>query len=162
MVFLSRIVALMLAISLVACAAPPRPPAPPPPPKRAAPSPEHAVYRFDFTLATEGGQQPTAFTLNLEEMNRGEVRLGKNVALAPGGGARQDVGLRIDAEFRTIGESVLLDVGTEMSRIDPSAVIQKTTMKSKALVAPNKPVVVSSIDNESGRLHLTVTATKLR
>lgn len=120
------------------------------------------MYRFDFALTSaEGTSQPTAFTLNLEEWNKGEIRLGKNAALVPGGSARQDVGLRVVTEFRTVEENVLLDVETEVSRID-SPTVHKMSVKSKALLAPNRPTVVATVEDGSGRFQLMVTSTRLR
>jgi hypothetical protein len=157
---------------------------PDPPATAAAPvvKPEHRghVYRFDFVLATRDGNgggsinaAPTAFTLTLEEGEKGELRIGKNVPLAAPPSAlaktpaclasvRQDVGLKVSAQFRVSGELLLLDVTTDVSRMDAPSAITKVTAKGKALVAPNTSGVVATIDDDQTHYQLTVTPTKLR
>jgi hypothetical protein len=130
-------------------------------------SAERPVYRFDFVLTSGDATPPatTSFTLNLAEFDKGEVMVGRNVPLttaAPGVPmARQDVGLKIAAQFRMRGDDVLLDVSTEMSTSEPPS-IRKTTMRGAALAAPGRSVLVSSLDDDNRRFQLTVTPTKLR
>jgi hypothetical protein len=141
---------------------------------------DRSVYRFDFVLGTSDGSgaAPTtsSFTLSMQEGDKGEVHVGKNVALsqpsvAPSGApapsvgstsARQDVGLKVAAQFRTVGEEPLLDVSLEMSTFDPPSTIRKVVAKSDALAFSGKPVVVTSLEEDHKRYQLTVTATKVR
>jgi len=146
----------------------------------AAPRPaahERMVYRFDFGLtATDGtgaGTAPTTstFTLNLQEGDKGEVHVGKNVALSSGtattggpssGGPRQDVGLKVAAQFRAVGDEPLLDVSLEMSAFEPPSTIRKVVAKSDTLAFAGKPVLVTSLEEDHKRYQLTVTATRVR
>jgi hypothetical protein len=146
-------------------------------PSPAAPSPspaERHVYRFDFVLTgTDAGGAPstTAFTLNLQEAERGEVVIGKNVALsappAPGSPSvaspRQDVGIKVAASFRMAGDDVVLDVITEMSAFDPSTLsIRKLVARGNSLASAGKSALVATIDEEHRKVQLNVTPTKLR
>jgi hypothetical protein len=130
-------------------------------------SADRPVYRFDFVLTSGDATPPTttSFTLNLAELEKGEVMVGRNVPLttaAPGVPmARQDVGLKIATQFRMRGDEVLLDVSTEMSTSEPPS-IRKTTMRGAALATPGRAVLVSSLDDDNRRFQLTVTPTKLR
>lgn len=142
-----------------------------------APSPspaERHVYRFDFVLtATDvsGAPATTAFTLNLQEADRGEVVIGKNVALSapPAAGsssvasARQDVGIKVAASFRMTGDDLVLDVITEMSAFDPSTLsIRKLVAKGNSLASAGKSALVATIEEDHRKYQLTVTPTKLR
>lgn len=141
-----------------------------------APPTDRAVYRFDFGLTTNDGTgAPTtsSFTLNLQEYDKGEVHVGKNVALssasppAPGpnggaGGPRQDVGLKVAAQFRVVGGEPLLDTSLEMSAFDPPSTIRKVVAKSDAVATAGKPVLVTSLEEDHKRYQLTVTATRVR
>ena len=143
---------------------------PPPMPSAA----ERHVYRFDFVLtATDASGAPstTAFTLNLQEADRGEVVIGKNVALSapPVAGSpsvaspRQDVGIKVAASFRMAGDDVLLDVITEMSAFDPATLsIRKLVARGNSLASAGKSTLVATIDEEHRKVQLTVTPTKLR
>lgn len=144
----------------------------------AAPRPvahDRPVYRFDFGLsATDGaGGTPstTSFTLNLQEGDKGEVHVGKNVALAtaapasggpPPAAPRQDVGLKVAAQFRTMGDEPLLDVSLEMSTFEPPSTIRKVVAKSDTLTFAGKPVLVTSLEEDHKRYQLSVTATRVR
>jgi hypothetical protein len=149
----------------------------------AAPRPsahDRSVYRFDFGLtASDGtGAAPTtsSFTLTMQEGDKGEVHVGKNVSLSPpstatsgaaapgvgSNGARQDVGLKVAAQFRAVGDEPLLDVSLEMSTFDPPSTIRKVVAKSDALAFAGKPVLVTSLEEDHKRYQLTVTATKVR
>lgn len=143
------------------------------------------VYRFDFVLtSTDGSSAPpgggTTFSLVLQEADKGEVVLGKNVALSPspspspsppGGGAatppwsaRQDVGMKVAASYRMTGagDDVVLDVVTEMSTFEPPSSVRKMVMKGNAIAAPGKPALVTTLDDDHKKFQLTVTPTKLR
>ncbi len=149
----------------------------------AAPHTAHdrPVYRFDFGLSTSDGTgaAPTtsSFTLSMMEGDKGEVHVGKNVALsspsvatspgsgAPmstGGGPRQDVGLKVAAQFRAVGDEPLVDVSLEMSSFDPPSTIRKVVAKSDVLAVAGKPVLVTSLEEDHKRYQLTVTATRVR
>jgi hypothetical protein len=142
----------------------------------AKPTDRH-VYRFDFVLsATDGSSAPstTTFTLNLQEADKGEVVLGKNVALSappspgasssPVASARQDVGVKVAASFRmaATGDDVILDVVTEMSTFDPPTTVRKLVMKGDAIAAAGKPALVTTLEDDHKKFQLTVTPTKLR
>jgi hypothetical protein len=131
------------------------------------------VYRFDFVLTSNDGSTAaptTSFTLNLQEGQRGEVVIGKNVPLSappavPGVTApspRQDVGLKVSADFRTLGDDVLLEVTTEMSAFEPPSAIRKVVAKGNALASANRPSLVTSLDDDRKHYQLMVTPTKLR
>jgi hypothetical protein len=152
---------------------------PPPSTATTAGSPagtERHVYRFDFVLTSIDGANPassTSFTLNLEELHKGEMLIGKNVPLvsfpAAGGGSgpslaapRQDVGMKIAAGFRTAGDDVVLDVDTEMSAFEPPSSVRKIVSKGSVLASSGKSALVTTLDNDNKRYQLTVTPTKLR
>jgi hypothetical protein len=138
---------------------------------------DRLVYRFDFGLSTSDGTSAapitSSFTLSMQEGDKGEVHVGKNVALsAPSGagpttsstasGPRQDVGLKVAAQFRTVGDEPLLDVSLEMSSFDPPSTIRKVVAKSDVLAFAGKPVLVTSLEEDHKRYQLTVTATRVR
>src|SRR4051794_33379538 len=80
------------------------------------PPEERHVYRVDFVVAAnEPGKpaQSSAYTLNLEEHDIGEVRMGTNIAISPQ--ARQDVGLKITAHLYSVGDDLLMRDEIEMS-----------------------------------------------
>ncbi len=140
----------------------------------AAPHPrsERHVYRLDFVLTTSegtGAPSSTSFTLNLQELEKGEVVVGKNVVISPpspgpnpGAGPRQDVGTKVVATFQTLGDDVILDVSVEMSTFDPPSTVRKMVTKGNALASAGKPSLVTSLEDEHKRYQLTVTPTKLR
>ncbi len=152
----------------------------------ALPTVDRHVYRFDFVLAASDGSTPpgagTTFSLVLQEADKGEVVVGKNVSLAPspasppppspsggpgpsfGSMARQDVGTKVAASFRmtSSGDDVILDVATELSAFDPPSSVRKMVMKGNAIATPGKPALVTTLDDDHKKLQLTVTATKLR
>ena len=135
---------------------------------------ERHVYRFDFVLTSNDGTGPattTAFTLNLQEFEKGEMVVGKNVPLTTGGSTttgappaspRQDVGMKVAATFRASGEDLLLDVSTEMSAFEPPSSIRKVVSKGNALATAGKPTLVTTLENDNKKYQLTVTPTKLR
>ena len=136
---------------------------------------ERHVYRFDFVLTSDDRTTPptsTAFTLVLQEQEKGEVVVGKNVALstasAPGSGPpmaapRQDVGVKVAALFRMAGpDDVVLEVGSEMSAFDPPTSIRKMVAKGNALATSGKAALVTTLEDDHKKYQLTVTPTKLR
>lgn len=138
-----------------------------------AASAERHVYRFDFVLSTEdgtGAPSLTSFTLNLQELEKGEVSVGKNVALpaagatspAPAAGARHDVGIKVSAVCRAVGDDVLLEVNAEVSSFEPPTTIRRLIARGDALAAPGKPTLVATLEEDHKRHQLTVTSTKLR
>jgi hypothetical protein len=143
----------------------------------AKPTDRH-VYRFDFVLSSADGTSPassTSFTLNLQEYDKGEVVVGKNVALSPSpsppggpgqgfGSARQDVGVKVAASFRMAptGDDVILDVVTEMSTFEPPTTVRKMVMKGNAIASAGKSALVTTLDDDHKKLELRVTPTKLR
>ncbi|HEY1957753.1 MAG TPA: hypothetical protein VGH28_19165 [Polyangiaceae bacterium] len=153
--------------SLLLVAACARPQAAPPETASRA-QPARAIYRLDFVLAAHDGASPaknTAFTLNLEEGDQGEVLVGHNVPLvvttnmiAP----RQDVGLRVRAHFFTRGDDLLLDVDTEMSAVEAPSDIRKIVTRGNALAAAGKSTLVASLDDDAKHYQLRVTPTRLR
>jgi len=146
------------------------------------PTVDRHVYRFDFVLAANDGSAPggagTTFSLVLQEAEKGEVVVGRNVSLAtpppppPAGGpgpsigstARQDVGTKVAASFRmtSSGDDVILDVATELSTFEPPTSVRKMVMKGNAIATPGKPALVTTLDDDHKKLQLTVTATRLR
>lgn len=149
------------------------------------------MYRFDFVLTRpdDAGDSPVTFSITLMELDTGEVRIGKNVPLeahaaadsAPPqntaaklpppakptsfGSPRMDVGTKVHARFRTLGEDILLDVSTEMSEVDSSAhpsPIRKVTTVGNALTAAGKPTTIMTVNDGRQSFQLTVTPTKLR
>ncbi len=126
------------------------------------------VYRFDFVLTSSDGTSPatsTAFTLNLQEFDRGEMMVGKNVplTLVPPSTSppRQDVGLKVAVQWRAAGDDVLLDVSTEMSALEPPSSIRKVVAKGGALASAGKSTVVTTMDSDNKKYQLTVTPTKV-
>ncbi len=134
---------------------------------------ERHVFRFDFVLSeTDGHAVPatTSFTLNLEEGAKGEIVSGRNVAIAPTGprplprisSPRQDVGARIGATFRTLGDDALLDVNMALNAVESSSSIRNFVSNGYALAPLGKPTLVTTLENDGTRYELTVVATKLR
>jgi hypothetical protein len=131
---------------------------------------EHAhMYRFDFVLT--GADVNAAFSLNLEEGRPGEVSMGKNIPListstpAPGVVApRQDVGMKVRAEFTPVGDDVVLHVNLELSASDSGqpTTFRKITASSDVLAPTGKSTVVSSVDEDKKHLQLTVTPSRTR
>ncbi len=164
---------------------PPPPPAPPPGggegrPQGMGPGMHHPapgmhegrenghVYKLDFLLTSKEGttaQPPASFTLVLLEGNHGEVHVGKNVPLqatGTGPSPRQDVGLKVRAQYRTVGDDVLLEISTEMSAQEGGGAIRKVSAQGNALASPGKPSLVVALDDDKKHYELTVTPTKLR
>ena len=136
---------------------------------------ERHVYRFDFALTANDGTSPpssTSFTLVLQEHEKGEVVVGKNVSLSTAGpagsgppmaAARQDVGVKVAALFRTSGnDDVVLEVSTEMSAFEPPTSVRKVVAKGNALATSGKPALVTTLEDDHKKYQLTVTPTKLR
>lgn len=130
------------------------------------PEPPHSVYRLDFVLATTDGAGTTnsAFTMNLEEQQHGSVMVGRNVPIGPAGGvgsARQDVGIRVGAQFRSVGEDILVQVDSETSMSEPPTV-RKASTHSVVLAMVNRSSIISVVDDDHRRVQLSVTPTRLR
>jgi hypothetical protein len=123
-----------------------------------------AVHRFDFLLTTKdpaGSPPPTSFSLVVEEGSTAEMQLGKNVLLSPGG-ARSDVGLKLKAHYRAVDDAVLVDVGLEMSSVDPAPNVRKLVTNGSVLASNGKSAVVVSLDEDRKHYELAVVPTKLR
>jgi len=129
--------------------------------------PRH-LYRFDFAVsggAEKTGSSSGTYSMALEEDRSGEVVAGANVPLGQnGGGARQDVGLKIKARYDLSGDDLVLEVDTEQSALDDGGVIRKLVARGAGVVTPGKPSTLISVDDSAGkkRLQVTVTVTKLR
>jgi len=137
---------------------------------------ERHVYRLDFVLTSSDGTTPstsTAFTLNLEELDKGEMVVGKNIPLttstASSSGStpslaspRHDVGMRVDARYRMAGDDLLLVVDTELSAFEPPSSIRKVVAKGNALASVGRASLVTTMESDSKKYQLTVTPTKLR
>ena len=127
-------------------------------------SPDPAVYRLDFELTTTaaGKITKTMFSLTLPEGRHGEAMIGDNIALPTGiSTARENIGLRVDANYAQRGADILLDVETELKTRDGSSTLHRLATKSAALAAPGKSAVIVSIDHDKVRTELTVTPTRL-
>lgn len=81
---------------------------------------------------------------------------------APSTAPRQDVGVKVLAHFKNVGDDVLLTVSNEMSAFDPPSTIRKTVMRGNALATPGKQSVVAILDDDHKRYQLAVTPTNLR
>jgi hypothetical protein len=130
-------------------------------PANARPQNDRHVYRFDFVLTSNDGAAPassTAFSLNLQEFDKGELLIGKNVALPQ----RQDVGVRMVAEFRMTGDDPLLAVSTELSAFEPPSSVRKVAVKGSALAPTGKSTLVTTLTSDDKQYRLTVTPTMLR
>ncbi len=131
-----------------------------------APSNEsHHVYRFDFVVTTADvgkAAVSNSYTINLEERQSGEVRMGTNIALSPSN-ARMDVGLKLWCSYRFEGNDIVLRESTEMSSAEDPSTIHKVSSMSEAWVIPGTPTLVASMDEPVShkRYQVMVTATKL-
>jgi hypothetical protein len=138
------------------------------PPAQSARAPDavsHHVYRFDFIITTADNGKPavsSSYTLNLEERQSGEVRVGSNIVLSPSA-ARMDVGLKIWCSYRFEGADIVLREQTEMSTAEDPSTIHKVSSTSEAWVVPGTPTLVASMDEPVShkRYQVMVTATKL-
>jgi hypothetical protein len=128
------------------------------------------VYRLEFVIAENDAGKVTTLstnTLNLEERQTSEIRVGSNVPLpgpTPGGTMRTDTGLKLSASFMSIGEDILVDQDVEISVAKDAHTFHKMSARSKALVAPGKPALVASVEDAVSHRHyqVTVSATRLR
>ena len=136
-------------------------------------SSDRHVYRLDFVLSTEDGAAAPSllsFTVTLQELEKGEVSVGKNVALSSAGAtsqatmpsARQDVGIKISTVCHTVGDDVLLEVSAEVSSFEPPTTVRRVVVRGDALAVPGKPTQVATLEEDHRRHQLTVTSTKLR
>ena len=145
------------------------------PPQAKAPEDRH-VYRVDFVVAaSDPGKAPTtsAYTLNLEEWDNGELHLGANVPLSAATSSmpapRQDVGLKITASLHAIGEDVVMRDTVEMSNTDDTtpqtpATIHKITTRGDAVIRAGQSALVASLEDPltHKRYQVNATATRLR
>jgi hypothetical protein len=141
-----------------------------------APPRSHHVYRLDYSLTvTEVGKAPTtsAYVLNVEEGQGGDVRAGANIPLQLGSASmaspRQDVGVSIHCQLARAGNDLVLHNSAELSAPDASVdlgprAIRKISANDDAVVTPGKPTLVASIEEQvsHARYEVMVTATKLR
>jgi hypothetical protein len=141
-----------------------------------SPSPYRHVYRLDYGLTvTEAGKAPTtsAYVLNVEEGQSGDVRAGANIPLQTATGSmmapRMDVGVALHCQLARAGNELILHTSAELSapedRADPGPrAIRKVTASDDAVVTPGKPTLVASIEEQvsHARYEVMVTATKLR
>ena len=80
----------------------------------------------------------------------------------------KDVGLKLRAQVRALGDDLRLHTNLEWSFVEDSsagaALIHKLVTASDVAVAPGTPVLVQSLDDpmDKKRYQLTVTATKVR
>lgn len=125
--------------------------------------------RFDFALsATDGAAAPatTNFALTLQEGERGELLVGKNVALSTGGpgnaSVRQDVGTRVHAHFHRVDEDVVLELSVELSAQEAGGAIRKIVFKGNGYPTMGKATQVMNVEEDKRRYQLTVTPTKVR
>ena len=131
-------------------------------------APEPHVYRLAFVFSASdaaGTERNTAFTMNLEEDQNGEVLVGRNVPLTANAtlvSPRQDVGLKVAARYGVHGDDVLLFVSTELSALEAPSEIRKLVTRGQALAEPGKATVVASLDDDHKHYQLAVTPTKLR
>lgn len=77
-------------------------------------------------------------------------------------GPRQDVGLKVVAQFKSVGQDLLLNIDTEMSALDPPTGIRKLTTRGNALATPGKSAVVATLQDAHVHYQLTVTPTRLK
>ncbi|HEY2370826.1 MAG TPA: hypothetical protein VGH87_30745 [Polyangiaceae bacterium] len=137
----------------------------PPPPVAKAPEDRH-VYRVDFVVvANEPGKpaQSSAYTLNLEDYDNGELHLGSNVQLTPQ--SRQDLGLKIKASLRPMtNDDLLLHDAVELSAVEEAQTIHKITTSGDALLHGGQQTLVASLEDPLShkRYQVSASATRLR
>ena len=123
------------------------------------------VYRLDFVVSSNDpgkSVSSSSYTLNLDEEQSGEVRMGTNVPLSSQ--ARMDVGLKLKASLTSIRDGLLLQSATEISSFEEPSTIRKITTNGVALLEPGRSALVASLEDPSShkRFQVTATATKLR
>ncbi len=126
---------------------------------------ERHVYRVDFVVvANEPGKaaQSSAYTLNLEDFDNGEIHLGSNIQLSPQ--ARQDVGLKIKASLQPRGDDLLLRDAVELSGVEESQTIHKITTTGDAYLHAGQQTLVASLEDPLShkRYQVSASATRLR
>ena len=126
---------------------------------------ERHVYRLDFVVvASEPGKpaQQSAYTLNLEDYDNGEIHLGSNIQINPQ--ARQDVGLKIKASVVTRGDDLLLHDAVELSGIEEAQTIHKITTNGDAYLRAGQQALVASLEDPLShkRYQVSAQATRLR
>ena len=136
----------------------------PAPPVSRAPEERH-VYRVDFVVvANEPGKQAqsSAYTLNLEDYDNGEIHLGSNIQINPQ--ARQDFGLKIKASVLPRGDDLLLRDAVELSGVEESQTIHKITTTGDAYLHAGQQALVASLEDPLShkRYQVSASATRLR
>jgi len=147
-------------------------------------------YRLDFSLIElEDGKKINTrrYSMNLTAGNNDEIRIGTRVPVltgpppTPGSNVAStqvqymDVGTRIWANLRQRGDSVELQVRSEISNLDtPDAhdrstvrlppIVRSINISGSTLLVTAKPIVIGSTDdpNSNRQFQLEVTATKVR
>ena len=126
---------------------------------------ERHVYRVDFVVAANDPGKPvqtSSYTLNLEEHDVGEVRMGTNIAISPQ--VRQDVGLKIQAHVFSIGDDLLMRDEIEMSGTEDGSTtsIHKVTTMGDALLKTGQQTLVASLEDPLSHKHYQVSASATR
>ena len=130
------------------------------------PPEDRHVYRVDFVVvANEPGKpaQQSAFTLNLEDYDNGELHLGSNVQLTPQ--SRQDLGLKIKASLRPMtNDDLLMHDAVELSGVDDPQTIHKIMTSGDALLRTGQQTLVASLEDPLShkRYQVSAQATRLR
>ena len=123
------------------------------------------VYRVDFVVvANEPGKpaQSSAYTLNLEDYDNGEIHLGSNVQINPQ--SRQDVGLKITTSIQPRGDDLLLREAVELSGVEETQTIHKIKTSGDALLRGGQQTLVASLEDPLShkRYQVSASATRLR
>jgi hypothetical protein len=159
----TRAVVLAAATLAIATAAGCSPAVAAPPSVASAPLAHH-VYRLDFVVTTAEASKastPSKYTINIEENQHAELRVGANIPL---GNVRTDVGLKLRCQVSSMGDDLLVHNDTELSAVEDLPAIHKVSASGDAVVSPGKPTLVASLEEPVShrRYEVTVTATKLR
>lgn len=135
-------------------------------PTSAPPAPA-SVYRFDVAV-TGIDASPATYTMLLAENRPSELRSGTNVPFpAPGGVAREQLGMRLELSYAQHGNLLLVEGGFDMSALVPNAAGTGAPtwgrLEAKDLVVPvtpGKPAVFASLYDVAThhRYEVTITA----
>lgn len=150
------------------------------------------VYRLDFVVRDmEGNKQVNrrAYTMSVEEMHWGKIRVGSRVPYVTGVNQYQysDVGVSIDCRPRQGDGGLLLETTFEFSGTlpppaaasggadsarksnettggPPAAIFRKANFNGDALVTIGKPSVIATLDDvfSNRRYEVEVKATKVK
>lgn len=134
-----------------------------------------SVYRVEFAIhESEDGKRVNTrnYAQVVEEGGHCRVRAGSRVPITTGAGVVQymDVGVRVDCELSERDGYVRLDLVLEITSFaqDQQAqghpLLRNIRSELQTAVQPDKPTVVSSIDDTTSqrRYELAVTATKVK